>query len=263
VSERRTAMITGASGGIGAEFARLLAGQGYDVVLTARSGEPMAELARYVEERFGVEAIVLPKDLGVPGAAPELLENLAQRHHGRIDVLVNSAGFTQLGPFSQTDEAEMLEQVRVNMETLTHLTRLILPGMIERGRGIVVNLSSNAAFLPGPGMAVYYATKAYVLSLSLALAEELRGSGVTVTALCPGPTASGFQSRGRMQDVRLVKGRRLPSATDVAVWGWEQAQRGRPYAVHRPQWRAGAFATRFLPRSTAARFAASAHERVR
>ena len=177
-------------------------------------------------------------------------------------MLINNAGFTQLAPFAESDEDVMLSLLRVNIETLTQLTRRVTPGMVARGHGRIVNLASNAAFQPGPFMACYYASKAYVLNFSIALTEELRGSGVTVTALAPGPVATGFQARAGMEDARLVKDRKLPSAAAVAEWGWAQAERGKPFAVHSPRWKFFAFAMRFLPRSTAARLAARTNERV-
>jgi short-subunit dehydrogenase len=254
--------VTGASSGFGEEFVRLLASEGYDVVLVARSGQAMEDLAQYVEERYRVEAIVLVKDLGVTGAAHDVIDNLRQRRHAGVDVLVNNAGFTQFGRFAELPEAEMLELLGVNVVALTTLTRLLLPGMVERDRGIVINMSSNAAFQPGPLMAAYYASKAYVLQLSLALAEEVRGTGVSVTALCPGPTETGFQTRAGIHDSKLVQGRVLPNAGDVVEWGWAQAKAGKPFAVHGARWRAAAFGTRLLPRSTAGRLAMRAQRRV-
>jgi short-subunit dehydrogenase len=262
MSERPTALVTGASSGFGAEFVRVLASEGYDVVLVARSGQAMEDLAQYVEERHGVEAIVIPKDLGVPGAARAVMQNLRQRHHDRVDVLVNSAGFTQFGPFIDLDEPGMLELLGVDVMALAHLTRLVLPGMVERRRGIVVNLSSNAAFRPGPLMASYHASKAFVLNFSLALSEEVRGTGVTVTALCPGPTRTRFQQRAAMEHSKLVKGRALPSADDVVKWGWKKAKAGKPFAVHTTRWQMAAFGTRLMPRSTAARLALRAQSKV-
>jgi short-subunit dehydrogenase len=150
----------------------------------------------------------------------------------------------------------------VNIETLTQLTRRVAPGMVERGRGRIINMASIAAFPPGPYMACYYASKAYVLNFSVALGEELRGTGVTVTALAPGPTATGFQARAQMQDTRLVKGKRLPTAAEVAEWGWAKAERGKALAVHTPRWRAVAFASRLLPRTVVARMAGRTNERV-
>lgn len=258
---RPLAVITGASGGLGYEFARLLASKGHDLVLVARTGAPMEELAQWAEARHGVEVTVLPKDLSHPGAGGEVAKELAERGL-RADVVINSAGFTQLAAFAESDEHVMLQLLRVNIEALTQLTRRLTPGMVERGRGRIVNLASNAAFQPGPSMACYYASKAYVLNFSIALAEEFRGTGVTVTALAPGPTATGFQARADMQDARLVKGRKLPSAAEVAEWGWAEAERGKPFAVYQTRWKVAAFGTRFLPRTTAARMVARTNEKV-
>ena len=261
MKERPLALVTGASGGLGFEFARLLAERGHDLILVARTGAPMEELAQWAEARHDVAVTVLPKDLSHPGAGGEVAEELAERNL-HPDVLINNAGFTQLGPFAGSDEHEMLGLLRVNIETLTQLTRRVAPGMVGRGHGRIVNLASNAAFQPGPYMACYYASKAYVLNFSIALNEELKGSGVTVTALAPGPVATGFQARAAMQDARLVKGRKLPSAGEVAEWGWSQVERGKPFAVHSPRWKFIAFTMRFLPIPTAARLAARANDRV-
>ena len=261
MSGRGTALVTGASSGIGLGFTRLLARDGYDVVMVARSGAAMAETAQELEERHGITATVLPKDLSGEHAVHDVLDNLAQRHL-TIDVLVNSAGFNQFARFVESDEDVMLELLRVNVVALTQLTRGLLPAMVLRRRGMVINLSSNAAFQPGPQMACYYASKVYVLNLSLALTEEVRGTGVTVTALCPGPTATGFQARAEMEDSKLVAGREIASAAEVAAWGYEVAKRGKPLAVHGARWQGFAFATRLLPRSTAAKLALRSQERV-
>jgi short-subunit dehydrogenase len=261
MSERPTALITGASGGLGYEFARLLASRGHDLVLVARSGAPMEELAQWAEARHSVSVTVLPKDLSHPGACAHLAEELAECGL-EIDVLINNAGFTQLAPFVESDERVMLALLRVNIEALTQIARRIAPGMVERGRGCIVNMASNAAFQPGPYMACYYASKAYVLNFSIALTEELRGTRVTVTALAPGPTSTGFQARAQMEDARLVKGQRLPSAAAVAEWGWAESEKGKAFAVYSPRWRAVAFATRLLPRTFVARQAARSNDRV-
>jgi len=261
MGERPLALITGASGGLGYEFARLLAERNYDLVLVARSGAQMEELAQWAEPRHGIQVTVLPKDLSTPGAGGEVAEELDERDL-EPTVLINSAGFTQLAPFAESDEHVMMELLRVNIETLTQLTRRVLPAMVGRGRGRVINMASNAAFQPGPYMACYYASKAYVLNFSIALAEEVRGSGVTVTALAPGPTATGFQARAEMHDARLVKGRKLPTAAEVAEWGWSEAERGKPFAVYQAQWKVAAFGTRFLSRQRAARIAARSNEKI-
>ncbi|MEP6759716.1 MAG: SDR family oxidoreductase [Actinomycetota bacterium] len=261
MTTRPLAVVTGASGGLGYEFARLLAERGHDLVLIARSGAPMEELAQWAEARHGVAVTVLPKDLSHPGAGGEVADELARRDL-HADVLINNAGFTQLAPFAESDEQVMLSLLRVNIEALTQLTRRIAPGMVARGRGRIVNLASNAAFQPGPFMACYYASKAYVLNFSIALHEELRDTGVSVTALAPGPVATGFQARAAMENARIVKGRKLPSAAEVAEWGWAEAEKGKPFAVHSARWKFFAFTTRFLPRPTAARLAARTNDTV-
>jgi hypothetical protein len=258
----RTALVTGASGGIGWELAKLFAGDGLDVALVGRYPARLEELAQELEERYGVSAFVVSKDLGRDEAAKEVVWMLAEDHGREADVLVNSAGFNQFGPFAESSATRMDELMHVNMLALTSLTRQVLPGMIRRGWGRVVNLASNAAFQPGPLMAVYYATKAYVLSLSIALNDELRGTGVRVTAICPGPTATGFQAVAGMEGSRLVAGKKLSTAAEVADWGYAAIKRGRPYAVQGAKWQTLAFGTRFLPRTTAARIARRAQERV-
>jgi len=261
MSDRPTAVVTGASSGIGFELTKLLARDRHDVVLVARSGAPMRELADELEERYGVAAQILVKDLASPGASREIVSELRARDI-EVDVLVNAAGFTQYSPFISSDEGKMLELLEVNMVALTHLTRLLLPGMVSRARGLLINMASNAAFQPGPLMACYYASKAFVLSFSIALGEELRGTGVTVTALCPGPYASTFQARAGMEDSKLVANRRLPSAAEIAEWGYAKAKKGRPLAVHGARWQAVAFGTRLLPRHVAARMVLRAQRPV-
>src|SRR3954469_20394085 len=202
---RQTALITGASGGIGLELARVFAAHGYDLVLVARSGGKLEELAAELRTGHGIAARVIAKDL----ARPESPEDLARELEAAgvtVDVLINNAGFATFGPFVAADLHAELEELQLNVVTLTHLTKKLLPGMVARRRGGVLNVASTAAFQPGPFMAIYYATKAYVLSFSEALAEELAGTGVSVTALCPGPTATGFQQRAAMQDSKLFSG---------------------------------------------------------
>ena len=233
-----TALITGASSGIGLEIARILA-RDHDVVLAARSVDKLEALA--TEIGGGARAIAV--DLSDPSGPRKLIAEVPA-----VDVLVNNAGFADWGPFADAPEAKLDEMIELNVGALTRLTRAYLPGMVERGRGRVLNLASTASFQPGPLMAVYYATKAYVLSLSEALAEENRGTGVTVTALCPGPTASGFQARAAMEESRLVKGRKLPSAASVAEYGVKAMNRGDVVAVPGLVNKVMAGSVRFSPR---------------
>ncbi|MEE9263354.1 MAG: SDR family oxidoreductase, partial [Vicinamibacteria bacterium] len=184
--QRKTALVTGASSGIGRALAELLAKDKYDLVLVARREDRLQALQKEWSERYSIAVRVVAMDLAAHTSPPKLFDALEGNN---IDVLINNAGFASYGPFARSNTANEMEIIQVNVTTLTHLTRLFLPQMIERGQGRIMNIASTAAFVPGPLMAVYYATKAYVLSFSEALAEELRGSGVTVTAYCPGPVA--------------------------------------------------------------------------
>src|SRR3989475_8551934 len=199
-----TALITGASSGIGLELARVLAEHGHDGGLVARSEATLQSLAAELKAR-DVRAHVIVVDLSAPGAAKAVVDRVRDLAL-EIDVLVNNAGYGVYGPFLETSLDAELAMIRVNIVALTELTKRLLPAMVARKRGKILNVASTAAFLPGPLMAVYYATKAYVLSFSEAIANELEGTGVTVTALCPGPTASGFQAAARLEESRLVAG---------------------------------------------------------
>lgn len=245
--EKMWALITGASSGIGLELARLIAGDGYSLVITARRSDRLEELAAELQGRHGVEVLPLQADLSRPGSAEELHRQLFDR---RIlpSILVNNAGFGELGSFYETDPKRISSMVQLNCTSLTELTRCFLPEMVARGTGRVLNLSSVAAFQPGPFMATYYATKAYVQSLSEALAEELHGTGVTVTALCPGPTASEFQQEAKMDTAKYFSRGRIPTAREVAEYGYRSMLRGKRVAVNSLSYRLLLFVSRFLPR---------------
>ena len=261
MSERRTALITGASSGFGVEFAKLFARDGFDLVLVARTEPPMQELAERLRVAHAITATVTAKDLSTEGASGELVADLAARGI-RVDALVNNAGFAQYGPFVEADRDEMDQMVSVNVVALTQLTRSLLPGMVERGWGRIVNLGSIGSFMAAPMTGAYGATKAYVLSLSLALTEELRGTGVTVTALCPGPTETGFQARAEMADSQLIAGRTLDSAEAVARAGYAAMKKGTPYLVTGTTSKLFAFGSRFLPRTLSASIAGRAQQKV-
>ena len=225
----KTALITGASGGIGYELALLFAGAGFDCILVARSQEKLKELATRLESEYRVKTHVIAKDLSRATAVNEIYEEVTAASM-QVDVLVNNAGFPVFGPFVETDLQVELEMLQVNVIALTALTKLFLTGMVERREGRILNLASTAAFLPGPLMAVYYASKAYVLSFSEALSNELRGTGVTVTTLSPGPTRTGFQKRGIMEDSRLVQGQ-IADARSVALAGYRGLMTGKTIVI--------------------------------
>lgn len=258
---RPTAVVTGASSGFGVEFAGLFAADGWNVVMVARSEDPMQAVAQELRGRHGVDVTVMPADLAEHAASARLVASLDERGTV-VDALVNNAGFSTYGEFWRDDPEVQSAVLRVNVVALTELTRLIVPGMVERGRGRVLMLGSVGSFGPAPMTAAYGATKAYVLSLSLAMADELRGTGVTVTCLCPGPTETGFQRRADMADSALIRGQKLPSARQVAEAGYAALKAGRPYLVTGGPSKAFAFGSRFLPRTTTARIAGRSQRRT-
>jgi uncharacterized protein len=229
-SPLKTALVTGASSGIGRELAKLLAREGHDLVLVARRREALEELARELAVKHGVAVRVIAKDLTAPDSTAEIFDEL-ERERLSVDILVNNAGLGLHGRFWETDLARQLAVIQVNVVALTALTGRFLPGMVARGRGRIVNVASTAAFQPGPYMAVYYATKAYVLSFSEALAQELSDTGVTVTALCPGPTVTEFQAAAGLEDTLLFRGPLVMNAAKVACVGWEGAKRGKRVVI--------------------------------
>lgn len=227
-SHKPTALITGASVGIGYELAKVFARRGHDVVLVARNREQLEKVAAECRT-LGAESRVIAKDLSVPGAAEENFDELS-RAGVQVDVLVNNAGFGTHGPFAGIDTDADLGLLQVNIVALTHLTKLFLRPMVARGGGKILNVASVAAFQPGPFMATYYASKAYVLSFSEALAAEVARHGITVTALCPGPVKTEFQSRAGIEATRLSRGHMLDAAT-VAEAGFRGLMRGRRVVI--------------------------------
>jgi uncharacterized protein len=259
-AQGRTALITGASGGIGYELSKMFAADGYHVVLVARNGKKLTQIAADFCKTHNTQVTVLAQDLSDPTAPDEIWSTL-QAQSITVDVLVNNAGFGKCGSFAESDPAEELDMVQLNVVTLTRLTKLFLPGMIERRFGRILNVGSTGSFAPVPLMAVYGATKAYVLSFSEALAEELHGTGVTVTALCPGVTYTGFQARANVENIRMVKSRGM-SAQQVAAIGYTAMQRGTSVVIPGfGNWLL-AFSIRFLPRSLVTRLSKQMMEPV-
>lgn len=249
-----SAVITGASTGLGREFARLCAEEGYDVVLVARSRPQLEELAAQIRQTTGRGVRVIVKDLSIPDAAAELFDELTSAGL-EIEILINNAGFGLVGRFWQLDEEQQMQMVQLNVGALTHLTRLFLPGFVQRRRGRILNVASTAAFQPGPLMAVYYATKAYVVSFSEAVHNEAREYGVTVTALCPGPTKTQFDKRAGGTKTRLFRSRNVMDALTVAKIGLDAMKQGKPLVIAGHLNAAMAFLTRFAPRQLAASMA--------
>jgi uncharacterized protein len=233
-----TAIVTGASGGAGKEIAKLLGARDHHVVLVARTRPALEEVATSVPDSEVVVA-----DLGSPEGV-----SLVMRAVPDADILVNNAGFGDCGAFSELRPEVAAEMIQVNCTSLTLLCRAYAPGMLARRSGRILNIASTAAFQPGPTMAVYYATKAYVLSFTEALAEEFRGTGVTATAFCPGAFRSGFQEVSKAGNTRLVKGRNLPSAAVVAEGALRAMDRGAVVSVPGLMNKVGASMVRFTPR---------------
>jgi len=228
---KKTAVITGASGGIGLELARLLAADGYELLLVARRAERLQQLADEFGHAHGIAVHVMPMDLAQPFAG-EALWRAISAITPDIDVLVNNAGFADWSGFAD-ESSEIIERMlHLNISTLTSLTRHVLPGMRERKRGKILNVSSLAGLQPGgPGMAVYYASKRYVLSFSRSIRSELRGSGVSVTALCPGATRTGFEEAAHAERSWLFHWTRPMEAHDVAAVAYRGLQRGSAVVV--------------------------------
>jgi len=242
-----TALVTGASSGIGCAIARVLAAQGADLVLVARRVERLERLADELRRARDITVHVLQKDLARPEAPGEIFEE-TERRGLPVDILVNNAGLGGRRTVKELDVRRQMDMVQVNVTALTHLSRLYLPGMLDRGRGAILNVGSTAGFQPVPQMTVYAATKAYVLSFTEGLAEELRGSGVSATLLAPGATATEFARVAGMEDAWSFR-RGAMDARAVAEAGIQGMRAGKVIVVPRLRNRLGALAVRFLPRA--------------
>jgi len=226
-----TALITGASNGIGLELAKVHASKGGDLVLVARNKSKLDELKTELETQYKVKVYTIGKDLSVNNSAQEVYEETTKQKI-KIDYLINNAGFGDFGMFVETDWNKELQMINLNITTLTQFTKLYLQDMVKRQNGKIMNVASTAAFQSGPTMAVYYATKAYVLSFSEAVDNEVSDKGVTVTTLCPGATESGFQAAAAMEESNLVKGKKLPTSKEVAEYGYASMMKGKTVAIH-------------------------------
>lgn len=244
---KKTALITGASSGIGLELARECARNGHDLVLAARSGDKLVQLAQELREGHGIEVQTIATDLSVLGNCDQLYGQLKETGV-EVEYLINNAGFGDYGPFVERDAERQQQMIALNIAALTKLTRLFVPDMIARRKGYVLNVASTAAFQPGPMMAVYFATKAYVLHFSEALANELQGAGIGVTALCPGSTESEFAKVAQAERSLIFTMRTLPTSADVARYGYGAMIKKKRVAIHGALNKVLAGTVRFTPR---------------
>lgn len=242
-------LVTGASGGLGESFARALAAHGSDLVLAARSGDKLTAVAQQLHAEHGVDVVVLVADLSAPGAGTKLYAEATA--DGAIDVVVNNAGFAIHGDVVDNDADELSQEVAVNVATVVDLTRAALPEMLSRSRGAIINIASTAAFQPLRGMAVYAATKSFVLSFTQALAAECRGTGVEILAVCPGPVATGFFDRAGIHDRTFGK----PADPDDVVAAALSSLGRRVIVLQGARNRVSALGSRMLPRRFVVRMA--------
>ncbi len=246
----RTSLITGASSGIGLELAKFFARDHWNLVLVARNESALKRLADELTRQYGIKAAVLPADLSDP-AAPKFIYDSLQRQQIVIDALVNNAGFGTHGKFAEIDEETELRELQVNITAVTHLTKLFLPDMLKRNGGRILNVASTAAFFPGPFMAVYYGSKAYVLSFSEAIATETAGTGVTVTTLCPGSTKTKFQERAGVRPSPLNRTIGSMHAYPVALAGYKGMLKGKRLVIPGMMNKLTAISSRIIPRKLA------------
>jgi short-subunit dehydrogenase len=244
----QTALITGASSGIGLELAKEFAKDNINLVLVARSEGKLKDLATELESTYKIKVQILAKDLSNYNTAKEIFDWCATNNL-TISYLVNNAGVGTYGDFVQRDWQSQEQMIHLNVTALTYLTHLFLPKMIEQKFGKILQVASTAAFQPGPLMSIYYATKAFVLHFSEAIANELESTGVTVTALCPGATQTAFFAAAAMEDSKLVKGKKLPSSAAVAAYGYKAMKKGKKVAIHGTMNYLLANGIRFTPRS--------------
>ena len=243
----KTALITGASSGIGYELAKIHAAKGGDLVLVARNKAKLDELKVELEKQFNVSVYTIGKDLSIVDSALEVYKETSEKGI-QIDYLINNAGFGDFGMFSETEWEKEYQMINLNITALTYFTKLYLKDMLKCKSGKIMNVASTAAFVPGPTMAVYCATKPYVLSFSEAVDNEVREFGVSVTALCPGATESGFMTAASAENSSLFKGKKLPSSKEVAEYGYNAMLKGKPVAIHGFVNQALAFFVRLMPR---------------
>jgi len=227
----KTVLITGASSGIGLEFAQIFASKGDNLVLIARRKDLLDDFEKRMKKKYGIIIHIISKDLSKQNAVHEIYNELSKKNI-HVDYLINNAGFGDFGLLAHSDVEKQIQMINVNILALTLLTRLLLPAMIKAKYGRILNVASTAAFQPGPTMSVYFASKAYVLSFSEAIAHEVKDSGITVTALCPGATKTEFKEVADLGKSRLFKGNNIASARDVAIFGYKRMMKGHTVVIH-------------------------------
>ena len=243
----KTALITGASGGLGLDFARLAAADGYNLVLVARSGDKLNGIAEELGREYGIAAQVCAADLSKPAEVEKVVEFVSEAGL-QIDCLINNAGFGDTGHFADRPWAVQQEMINLNILALGRLTHAFVGDMKQRGRGFILNIASTAAFQPGPNFTVYSATKAFVLSFTEALREELKGTGVKCTCSCPGVTDTGFHERAATNGMRITRMSMMKSET-VALQAWQAMKNGKQTIIHGLMNRVMSFSLRFTPRT--------------
>jgi short-subunit dehydrogenase len=245
---KKTALITGASNGIGLELAKIHASKGGDLVLVARNKSKLDELKTELEKQFNISVYTIGKDLSATESAQEIHDE-TNRQNIQVDYLINNAGFGDFGMFTDTDWNKELKMINLNITTLTLFTKLYLQDMVKRKSGKIMNVASIASFQPGPTLAVYCATKAYVLSFTEAISNEVSDKGVSIIALCPGATETGFQAAGGLDESKLFKDKKLPTGKEVAEYGYSSMIKGKTVAIHGIMNYILSNSIRFIPRA--------------
>jgi len=243
----KTALITGASSGIGYEFAKIHASKGDNLVLVARRKEKLEALKKELEKAHNVSVLVIEKDLSIANAANDVYQETSEKNIV-VDYLINNAGIGDYGKFYELNWDKQAVMIQLNITALTQLCKLYLNEMTKRDSGKILNVASTAAFQPGPLMAVYYATKSYVLHFSEAIANEVKDKGITVTALCPGATESEFVDTAELGDSKLFKNKKLPTSKTVAEYGYKAMMKGKVVAIQGFMNKVMAGSIRFSPR---------------
>ncbi|MEH1839883.1 MAG: SDR family oxidoreductase [Nostoc sp.] len=259
IRQKKTVLITGAANGIGYQLTQIFALHSYNLVLVDKNEQKLTEILDEFPEKFGIFVKIFAQDLSIPTSPEEIFTELQQASI-KIDVLINNAGFDTYGAFNETDLTTELKMLQVNIVSLTHLTKLFLKDMVEQNYGKILNVASVAAFQPGPLMAVYFATEAYVLSFSEAIANELEGTGVSVTVLCPGPTASEFQQTSAMEYSKIPNVNKMMDTQTVARIGYRGLMKNKTVVVPGMRNKILTESVRFTPRNLVTKVMRSIHE---